>query len=265
MSIAKAELKRVKSLASAKGRRANGQFMAEGIRLLEEAVHHRFLPHRLYYSSFLLADRGENLVNALKANGVECIDIPAKDLRSIADATTPQGAVGVFPMPRMQLAELYQPRDRRVLWCENVSDPGNMGSLLRSALAFGFNLVVVTGQSADVYSPKVVRASAGSVFALRIAAAENEEVIDTARQRGGCIVATRPAGKKQDYSLKKILELPKLVLAIGGEAEGLSPEILRSADFSIAIVHSRKVESLNAAVAGSILMEKIYSDRKERL
>ncbi|UCE25136.1 MAG: RNA methyltransferase [Candidatus Zixiibacteriota bacterium] len=258
MSITQAELKEVKSLATGKGRKATGLFAAEGVRLLEEAVRNRFWPRRVYCAGSMLSDRGSKLIDYLTGKKIDCRDISARQLRAMATTKTPQGIVAVFDLPQDRLSELYRRKHRRLLWCENVSDPGNLGTLARSASAFGFDPMIVSGSSADIYSPRVVRSSAGSVFALAIARADNREIIELAGERGIAIVAAGVDSKNFDYSLKKMFELDKLILAVGGEADGLSPEIIENADIRVRIAHSPGVESLNVAVAGSILMEKLY-------
>lgn len=265
MSITKAELKEIKSLLTGKGRKTAGLFSAEGVRLLEEATRLKFLPECVYCADHLLGERGQKLVERFKRQRVPCREIAARDLRTVSGTQAPQGLLGVFRTPETGLAKLYHPGYRKLLWCENIADPGNLGTLLRSALAFGFAMVAVTGDSADVYSPKVVRASAGSIFGLKIALTENPAMLDLVRKNQLTLVVTKAGRRGRDYSLKKGVEKGKLVLAVGGEAEGLSQEISQNANLTVSIAHSPKVESLNAGVAGSILMEKIYSYDKERI
>lgn len=243
---------------------ATGRFLAEGIRLLEEANRLGFLPEKVFYSEDLLGARGEKLVAKFRSRKVLCREVSNRELCSMAGTQSPQGALGIFQRPPTGLAELYHHKYRRLLWCENISDPGNLGTLLRSALAFEFALVVVTGHSADVFSPKVVRASAGSVFGLKIALCDNPAMLDLVRENRITLVATQADPRGRDYSLKKVVKKAKLVLAIGSEAEGLSREVALNAELTVNIAHSRKVESLNAGVAGSILMERIYRYDKER-
>ena len=264
MSITRAELKDLRGLATKKGRRESGLFLAEGVRLLEEAMRHRKMPDRLLYTRSLLGSRGERLVANFGREKVSLVEVPPRDMQSITRTETPQGIVGVFTITDRSLNELYQPKIRNVLWCENVSDPGNLGTLVRSALAFRFELLIVSGSSADIYSPKVVRSSVGGIFGLNTVRAETKEILAFARENKFDIVATGAGSKKFDYNLKKALRKAKLILAVGGEAEGLSPEVISSADTRIRIAHSTKVESLNAAIAGSILMEKIFRSREER-
>ncbi len=264
MSITRAELKELRTLATKKGRTSSGLFLAEGVRLLEEAMRHRIMPTRLFYTRSLLGSRGERLVAKFGKEKVSLVEVPPRDMQTMTRTETPQGIAGVFAFPTSSLTELSSPKIRNVLWCENVSDPGNLGTLIRSALAFGFEMLIVSGGSADVYSPKVVRSSVGGIFGLKTARAETKEVIRFAREYQMDIVATGAGSKKFDYSLKTAFKKTKLILAVGGEADGLSSEVISNADFRIRIAHSTNVESLNAAIAGSILMERIFRSREER-
>ena len=264
MPITRTELKELRALATKKGRKSSGLFLAEGVRLMEEAMRHRSMPIRLFYTRSLLGSRGERLVANFGKEKVSLVEVPPRDMQTMTRTETPQGMVGVFALPERSLTELYHRKIRNVLWCENVSDPGNLGTLIRSALAFGFDMLIVSGSSADVYSPKVVRSSVGGIFGLSTARAETNEVIEFARENKLDIVATGAGSKKFDYSLNKALKKTKLILAVGGEADGLSSEVISNADVRVRIAHSTKVESLNAAIAGSILMERIFRSREER-
>lgn len=258
MPVTKTELKKIKSLLTKKGRKQHQMFLAEGIRLLEESIRFRFLPHTVYYAPAVLSNRGEKLVKAFEAQRVQVISLSKRELSSLSDTETPQGMIGLFVIPSGKLRELYLPRHRMLLLCENISEPGNLGALARSALAFGFDLVLLTGSSAEPYSPKVVRASAGTVFGLRMAEVTLKEVDALmARERVTFIAADPAANTHARLPIKKVTG-KKILLAIGSEASGLSKPLLARSDIRLRIRHSRAVESLNAAVAGSILMKEIY-------
>ncbi len=263
MSITKTQLKSIKALATKSGRRDSGLFPAEGVRLIEEAIRHRVMPAQLYFAPALLSERGKTLVDGLSRRKVPLFEISARDMRSISSTQTPQGIVAAFSIPESRLTKLYRVEYRKILWCENISDPGNLGTLARSALAFGFRLVILSGSSADIWSPKVVRSSAGAVFGLNVARETTDETLRFARENKIPILATGTEGKNLDYSLKKQFEKTKLMLAIGSEADGLSGEITEKADFFVRISHSSDVESLNAGVAGSIIMNMFYDNSGE--
>ena len=261
MSVTKKTLKDIKSLGTKKGRREEKLFAAEGVRLLEEAVRHRFLPETVYFAPSQLSERGERLIRQFEKQGVPTVGIGARELRSISDTRTPQGIVGVFALPSRELAELYRPRHRTLLLCENVSDPGNLGTLARSALAFGFDPMLLSGACADPFSPKVIRASAGAVFALGVALTNESEVFDFVKQKRFHLVATDVKGESSPAVLRRRLKGGKLLLAAGSEAGGLSEAILRQAEYRICLEHHRSVESLNVAVAASILMKQVFDSK----
>jgi TrmH family RNA methyltransferase len=256
MSMTKAEQKSVKSLASKKGRKDSGMFVAEGVRLLEESFRHRYFPEKVYYAEHLLSDRGRQLLGRLSARRITTEAVSAQLLRAIATATTPQGIVAVFKTPTANPAELSRGDYRKILLCENISDPGNLGTLARSAIAFDFRLMLLTGNSAEPFAPKVVQSSAGAVFGLIIARMELDEIIAFIGQRKIAVVAADVQAR--DDRIPAGLQKRPFMLAIGSEATGLSQAILRRADMRIRIRHAQTVESLNAAVAGSIIMSRMY-------
>jgi len=238
--------------------------VAEGVRLLEEAWRFNRRPVELYWAPSLLSSRGEKLRERLQKAGVAARRVAAAELGRIADTETSQGLLAVFETPELRLSEHIRPPKRNVLLCENLSDPGNVGTLIRSALAFDFDLVALAGQCAEPFSPKVVRASVGAVFGIPVAVASRREIIEYAeRERLMILGAALQAAEGFEPALTKLKDRP-LMLAIGSEPEGLSPDLLHAAQKLVRIEHSRSVESLNSAIAGSILMRECYDRRLRR-
>ncbi|MEA3297400.1 MAG: RNA methyltransferase, partial [candidate division Zixibacteria bacterium] len=233
LSVTKKELKDIKSLLSRKGRRGKKMFTAEGIKLLEEAARHRFWPRSVYYSPALLTDRGYKLVERFRKHRLPIAEITAKNLQFISDTRTPQGVVAVFDLPRKTLSELYRPGYRTLLLCENISDPGNLGTLARSALAFGFRLLLLVGSCADPYSPKVIRSSAGAIFALGLAPFSVDETAAFATSKGLRLIAADVKGRSNSNILRRRLKGERILLAVGSEATGLSESILQQADYRL--------------------------------
>jgi TrmH family RNA methyltransferase len=258
MTISKAEFKDIKSLLSKKGRKERKRFVAEGVRVLEEAFRHGRFPEFVCFSPSLLSVRGEQLLRRLKSHGVRNESLKAPQLRSLADTDAPQGLLGVFLIPQGELDELCRPRFRKLLLCDGISDPGNLGTLFRSALAFGFDMLLLIGNCADSYSPKVVRSSMGAVFGLPITVAEADEAMSFIKSKGYAVIAADTGGKEHRKRLKDLVRKGRLVLAIGSEASGLSPGVRSASDLRYRISHTDGVESLNSAVAGSILMKQVY-------
>ena len=258
VSVTKEELKQIKTLLVKKGRREKGLFSAEGVRLLEEAARHRFWPTKVYYAPFLLSARGQKLLHRFQMRQIPAANVPAANFRSVCDSKSPQGILGVFTVPSCSLSELYRPRHRRLLMCEDVSDPGNLGTLARSALAFDFNLLLLVGSCADPFSPKVVRSSAGAVFALGIARLTVPEMQAFIRKERIRLLAADVKGQPSANVIKNRFKSRRTMLAVGGEARGLTPSLLAAADARVRIVHGKLVESLNVAIAASIIMKQIF-------
>ena len=234
------------------------------MRLLEEAYRHGTRPHVLYHAPAMLSRRGLELVRKFEAGGVQTARVSASDLSRMTNTETSPGVLAVFAMPGTELTQLYRPQMRNVLLCEDLSDPGNVGTLCRSALAFGFDLVILCGKCAEPYAPKVVRSSVGAVFGISVALASPTEALKFAAQEGFAIVAAEVSGRNRLASVLPRLRRRKVLLVMGSEAEGLSSRMLKMVDYSVRIWHERGVESLNTAVAGSILMKECYEYRHRR-
>lgn len=258
MPLTKTELKDIQSLQTKKGRKLRKRFLAEGVRLLEEAVRHHVRPEEVFYAEASLSERAEHLLNAFRAQHVKTTLVPVKQLEAISDADTPQGVVGVFKSPSTELDELSLSKSRKLLLCDNIGDPGNVGTLIRSALAFDFELVILAGASAEAYAPKVVRSSAGAVFGMQIAETETSAVLNLVRRRKVALLAADIGGQVLPKSPSRTMRQTPIMLAVGSESHGLSDEILTHATRRVRIGHADAVESLNAAVAGSILMKELY-------
>ncbi len=264
MSISRAETKNVKALHTKKGRRTAGKYIAEGVRLLEEACRLKVLPQDLYYSESQLSDRGLSLVSRFEKLGVTPQTVRALDLDRMAGSSSPQGILAVFETPETDLTKLHRSGLRTILVGENLSDPGNVGTLIRTAAAFDFDLVVLCENCAEPFAPKVVRSSVGAVFALPVAVASTSETLDHFDQHRVRLLAAGLKGKTRMSDALDEAGDSAVALAIGSEANGLSDETLSRAKHVVRIKHSRLVESLNSAVAGAILMKECFDNRARR-
>lgn len=258
MSLSKNELKDIKSLGTKKGRKAQKSYLAEGIRVLEEAVRHRVRPDLVLWAPLAVSDRGQKLIKNFQMAGVPCDELTMRQIESIAPAKSPQPIIGRFALPVGSAGKLLDREARRVLLCDGISDPGNLGTLIRSALAFGFDRLLLIGESADPYSPKVVRSSSGSIFGVRLARSESGELKEILSAAEFNLIGSAVNAGDKAVGLDQRLIAGPLILAIGSEAVGLSAPILKQCDRYIRLEHSSSVESLNAAVAGSIIMKQIY-------
>jgi len=251
----------VRSLQTAKGRDRHRQFLGEGVRLLEESLRHNCMPSKIYYAESQLNDRGRSLLGRFRKDGVMVEAISHRTLEQIAETEHSQGIIGVFAMPATDLGSVSREQVRTVIYFDNISDPGNVGTLLRSALAFGLNLAVFSPHSVEPFNGKLVRSSAGAIFGLPIATASIAELHDYYGNGNMQILAADQHGEELPGVLRRLRRNKLLVIAIGSEGAGLSDAVQELLDVGIRIGHSRRVESLNAAVAGSIIMQELYQRR----
>lgn len=255
--MTKEELKKIKALNSKKGRNEQRKFAVGGVRLLEEALKHKFLPNMLLYASVGLSARGQKLVTALKTLKVTVNELSSREIESVSDTKSSQGILAVFDTPEQDLSKLYKQYYRRLLLCDEITDPGNLGTLARSALAFEFDMMLVSSKTIELYNPKVVRSSAGALFKLPVANVSYEELKNFKNRKKASLIASKASSNKSMTELPLSSNNP-IILAIGSEAAGLSERVLKLSDAVISIAHSPIAESLNAAVAGSIIMKQMY-------
>lgn len=176
---------------------------------------------------------------------------------SVVETATPQGIAGTLRIPEVQPADAEEKGP--VLLLEHVQDPGNVGTLIRSAVAFGAAEVLLVGECANAWSPKVLRASAGAVFHIPVCRLALTEAVQHAG-RGRRIFAAVADGEGATSSMEATLHKP--VLMIGNEGRGLTAEAIALADERVTIPCS--MESLNAAVAGSLLLYEAFRQSQEK-
>ncbi|HEX3465136.1 MAG TPA: RNA methyltransferase [Candidatus Elarobacter sp.] len=235
----------VRELRTPRGRREAGRFAAEGPTLLEEAARSGLRPREIYGTPEGLArlDPGR-----WEAGGTPVYVVPERAFVRLSDVETPAGVLAVFDLPAATVADVLA-REGTVLLLAGVGDPGNAGTLVRSAEAFGAAGVLFGRGGADPFAPKVVRAAMGSLFRLPVAVTDAEEVLAAAAAAGRPVVATDVEG--EDLGSARIPA--NAVLAVGNERRGVRDWLPRW-DLSIRIRQRGAAESLNAAVAGSIAL-----------
>jgi RNA methyltransferase, TrmH family len=245
------KIKLVRSLLGrAKERRDAGAFVVEGVRLVEEAetgeCRFRFA---LYDES--LNDRGKLLLGRLTARGIEVEEVLQSVMKSLSETETPQGILAV-----LELSQLSMPSSPTfILIPDQVRDPGNLGTLLRTAAAAGAQAVLLPPETTDAFAPKVVRSGMGAHFRLPIHSMIWEEIRDYTND-----LQVYLADMEGKSFWETDLRQP-LALIVGGEAEGASEEARKLAAQQISIPMAGNVESLNAGVAGAVLMFEVARQR----
>ncbi|MFH2035137.1 MAG: RNA methyltransferase [Candidatus Zixiibacteriota bacterium] len=232
-------------------------FVSEGVRLLEESLRHKMYPETVYYSESIISERGAALISKFKKVKTAIIAVSGKEIEMISDAKTSPGILGIFKRPNYGLSDISG--HGAVLLMDNISDPGNAGTLIRSALAFGFGAVLYRDNTVDCFNPKVVRSSAGAIFGIPLIPISLNDIFELQKRFKVVIAVADLNGDDPAVGLKSITSKHMLILGIGSEAEGLSDDIKTMANLHFRIKHTNLVESLNAAVAGSLLMKDIYT------
>ena len=262
--LTKREIKDIKTLATKKGRTAKNMFLAEGVRLLEQARSLKSRPLEVLYAPEILSDRGYKLLDDWSKDGLTAREVSGKDMEAFSATKTPAGIAAIFDLPRINQEESLGAKHRRILVCDNVADPGNLGTLLRGALAFGFGTILATGQTVDAYSPKVVRSSAGAIFGLTIVTVDLTTVLRWKTELGARMAVTVLSGHSLREPLCELMARSQIMLVVGSEAVGVSGPILEAAEWKFRIRHRADVESLNVGMAGTIVMSRIYEAQKKR-
>jgi TrmH family RNA methyltransferase len=238
-------------LGRARERREANAFVVEGVRLVEEATNRYWrFEFALYDES--LSERGKLLVERLKLDQVDVEEISPELMKSLSETETPQGILAVLKLSHLPIPETLD----FVLIPDQIRDPGNLGTLLRSAAAAGVQAVLIPPETTDAFAPKVVRAGMGAHFRLPLHSVSWENI--QAFTKGVQVYLADMDGAS---CWATDLRMP-LALIVGGEAEGASLEARKVATQKIAIPMSGLVESLNAGVAGSVLMFEVVRQRK---
>jgi len=238
-----------RELADSRKRRENGCFLAEGRRTVGLI---RALASASVEELLIIGDAAEKDAAGPPACPVRLLT--EKQFSSICTAKTPQGIAAVVRIPDGSYGNrLPEDAGNRLLLLEGVQDPGNVGTLVRTAAALRFQGIMLSSESADPFSPKAVQASAGSIMAIWLR--RTERYLDCAqelKERGYRLLAADLTG--EDPALIARVKSP-LVVMLGSEGSGISDQIRGIADTTIAIpMDRRNAESLNVAVSGGILM-----------
>jgi len=246
-SAANEQVKHVRALQRRRTRYQERLFIAEGVRTIEEAFKAGVQPAFLFYTSAAIEQpRARALVEEASACGLRTASVSDAVMVAMSDTATPSGILAVLPMEQRAPG----PHLDWVLILDRLRNPGNLGTILRSSLAAGVELVMTTTGTVDAYSPKVVRAAMGAHFPLRLSVNNPWHLIEELVRGMQVLVAQADEGVPYwDIDWRK-----PTALIIGGEARGPRPEAFRTATGSVTIPMTGPTESLNAAVAASVLL-----------
>ncbi|MBA3676371.1 MAG: RNA methyltransferase [Sphingosinicella sp.] len=249
-------VKQVRGLREKKNRRAEGLFLAEGLRILTEAREAGFLPELTFYASGAAHPLLDQLIAEAEAGGGEAIETTSDILHKISGKDNPQIVLGVYKAFPTDL-DLID-RGKADLWivAQALRDPGNLGTILRTGDAVGAGGLILVDDCADPFSVEAVRASMGALFTQKIAMASWPDFIAWLRAGEGELIGTS-LNSSQDYQQPRY-RTPAFLL-VGNEAQGLPAEYEAECDTLVKIPMLGKADSLNAAVATAVTAYEIIN------
>lgn len=228
-------------------RRKCGEFLCDSPKMLEEVLLHGGDLHTVVFT--------EGAALPPIPEGVRLVQVPSDVMRSISPAETPQGVLSVCGMADSVLPEHLEGKRYAVL--DGVQDPGNVGTILRTADAFGADGVFLVNACADLYNPKTVRATMGALFRCPVWTCTPAEVRQKLTESG---VPLYGAALRADTVDARTVDYSRCAIAIGSEGNGLSAEVLDLCDRTILIPMRAHCESLNAAAAATVLLWEAARD-----
>ncbi len=255
-SLQNDRVKAIRALEMRKVRKETGLFVAEGASLLVTAREHGFAPATLVCRAGSAASGiARGLVTWALEAGAECLEVSEAVLGKLASKDNPQSMLGVF---RQRWAEAPPAAkvDRGQLWLalEEVRDPGNLGTILRTADAVGARGIILIGQSCDPYSRECVRATMGSIFAVPLVKMTREAFLAWRAAWTGDVVGTHLEGK-EDF--RKVSYGAPVLLVMGSEGPGLSGPVAKACTRLVKIPMAGSLDSLNLAVATALMLYQI--------
>lgn len=242
-------VKAAAELKQKKYRTQNGLYLAEGLRTAEEAVAYKAVETLFYVATD--DERTIRLLEDAAAQNIKLVCVSENVMKKIADTETPQGIIAVCKMRQPKLENLLA-SGKMLLVLDRVGDPGNIGTMLRTADAAGIGGLVLLKGCADIYAPKTVRSSMGSLFHIPVLSGVSEqEFVSAAKKAGYDLLVTCLDGADNLY--KADLN-GRIAFVMGNEAGGVSETLLEKADKRVYIPMAGRAESLNVAMAAGIVM-----------
>lgn len=244
------ELKLFASIRIKKFRDEKGLFLVEGMKQVEEGIRSRRKCELIVFRSESF-DHFDEVLALAKRKGIRCEGVKNKEFEKLADTVHAQGILGYFRMPER---EILDRTSTPLIYLDRITDPGNMGTIIRTADWFGFRQILLSPGCVDVYNPKVIRAAMGSNFRMAFHEGVTELDLKGVRDSGYSIITTELEGK----NLEEFRPEGKFVIVLSNESHGVLPGLASIADLRIKIPGEKGAESLNVAVAAGIIFHKLF-------
>ena len=252
-------IKEIKSLYRKKERKRLSLFIVEGIKIVEEIIDRGYTYKNIIYTDYLLENKeGRRLIEKIKdLEGL--VRVPEHIFKEIADTETPQGILALVDFQIREIEELYESENKFLLYLDRLQDPGNMGTIIRTADAFNIDGIIISEGSVDPYNPKVARATMGSIFRVPLYFLGNGlEELRKLKERKFKIYSS---SLEDSVDIANVDFKSNSIVVIGNEARGIREDIYELSDQLIKIPMPGDSESLNAGVAASIIMYQAMAQR----
>lgn len=228
-------------------RKQEQKFIVEGKHLVEEALKTNLVE--------IVVSSDANYLNKLE--GVEKYLVNDNIIKKISNTKNPQNVLGIvrmFDTSKKVLEKEFSKTKSSFVMFDDINDPGNLGTLIRTSAALGYDGIILSNSSVDIYNDKTVRASQGSIFKTKIIYTDLEEIIRELKKNNYTLIGT---SLKHSVKLEDTPRKDKFVICLGNEARGMSDKVLDLMDTNIKLTMHNDVESLNVMVAGSIIMYEL--------
>jgi TrmH family RNA methyltransferase len=240
-----------RDLKRRKARERRSQFVAEGVRTVEELLRSPLTVRGVLRTAAMAeAPRGAALLDALAHRNVECVEVDEKDFLSAADTEHPQGILAIAEVPARTLSALTLADTTRLLVLDAIQDPGNAGTLVRTAAAMGAAAIVALPGTADLWNAKSVRSGVGAHFRIPAIHASHEELVAYLKSQKIALWGADAGGEPVDRAKPP----QRLALAVGNEGAGLGEAVRAASEKIIGLPMAGEVESLNVSVAAGIML-----------
>jgi len=254
--ITKNELKYFSSLLHKQYRKKENKFIVEGKRLVDEALASSYKCDLIICSTSFYESSPSFISNLKK--GIQVTIVEEKDFKKVSKTISPQGVAAVLEIPRTRRDELFN--ETLIVGLENISDPGNLGTIIRTCDWFGIKRVIISSNSAELYDPKVIRSTMGSIFHLDLLVVDDLCFTLVSLKQNGTQILCADINGENVFSYN---DTERSILVLSNEAHGPTKELLDISDKKICIPRIGNAESLNVASAGAILIAQLTGTQNQ--
>jgi RNA methyltransferase, TrmH family len=258
-STSNLKIKELLDILKSKNRGKDTRFLIEGEHLIQMGINAGIFFEEVFFTESFRMKEGQNILKQLSIRAAKNFEITDHVLRKISDTETPQGILAVVSHSRLLLEELQLPEKPLVVLADGISEPGNLGAIIRTADAAGAHAIAILPGTCDPYNQKTIRATAGSLFNIPIVQSGLDELLNWLNSHEISLAVTAAGDGTAVFKA----DLDRAVaVAFGNEASGVRNELTTKADVSLRIPIYGKAESLNVAAAAAVILYEAARQRR---